>query len=268
MPFPDSTLVEVLVKAYVHNGVILEDSYRFAAGAYPIPDAPIPVRFKGGADKRLDVVIVPESKTGTIRDKIDKVIEKGYFKYRNFLTWRGYFNFYYSDYPADYPSPCQFEGPSNYYKISWADAVVVAHAESSQDCTVGNRISTEIDDSEKSLGHETGHVLFGLQDEYCAGYTSYEPQSCHANIWDSLKKCQDAARLFSTDPSKCTQLLEPEKTCDNWRIDSIGDRGCVMGIDKIKPNSDFGVACSKRMEWRYSQCRSGRCYSETLKDCP
>jgi hypothetical protein len=78
--------------------------------------------------------------------------------------------------------------------------------------------------------HESGHALFGLVDEYCAGKepdgspsTTYSQPSVLPNVWSSLQNCQNDAAAAGWTLGNCTKIqwdtdpLTPGLECQwNW----------------------------------------------------
>jgi hypothetical protein len=119
-------------------------------------------------------------------------------------------------------------------------------------------MSSEID-SDKTLIHESGHALFGLQDEYCCD-SNYNQLSNVPNIWTSLAGCQAEAADIGHPTSNCTQIAKGTTQSINfWYIDPSGPTGSIMGSSQHEPGSDFGKAGRRRINWRYGQCVGGQC---------
>jgi hypothetical protein len=243
------------------------ESYSFAAGDYPWPDDPIPIRLKGGTAEKLDVVFIPDTDLtlATFRSQLDEVIEDLYFKYEPIKFWRGLYNFYYSGRQGNYEELCKFTNPPNMADLeAVADTVAILHQTDLRDCRSGTRMSSEID-YDKTLLHETGHALFDMKDEYCCD-SSYSQQACVPNLYSSLANCQNDAARVGLPASNCTQLASGTETKNFWRIDpSACPDCCIMGPGQHTSTSKFLGACAKRMDWRHAHCIKGECMST---DCP
>lgn len=265
--FPANSLIQFKATAYCPQGNAASETYSFAAGDYPWPDDPIPIRVKGDTANKLDVVFIPDTDitVTNFRDQLDEVVENLYFKYGIIKSWRGYYNFYYSSIQGNYEELCQFVNPTNMANLNVvADAVAILHTTGLRDCRSGNLISSEIN-YDKTLLHETGHVLFNLQDEYCCD-SSYHPQDCVPNLWNSLAACQADAPNITHPATNCAQLSKGTQTLPYWYIDPAGADGCMMGDGQHNANSDFGKACQRRIQWRYAKCGQGQCF--TTPECP
>jgi hypothetical protein len=188
------------------------------------------------------------------RAALPSVIGGLYFKYAIIKDGRGFYNFYYSGKQGNYESGCNFNNPSNMATLTaTGDAIFFLHKDEERDCSTGKRVSSEIN-YDKSLVHETGHILFGLKDEYCCD-SSYSAQPCFPNLWDSLSACQAAAPIIGYPATNCQRL----GSLNFWRIDPSNTTGCIMGDAEHKPGSDFRKACRRRILAKYTRCGNGNC---------
>lgn len=258
--FPANSFIRLHATAY-GGSESSSKSYSFAAGDYPWPNDPIPIRVDGPPAARLDVVFIPDADTtvATLQDNLDEVIGL-YFKYPAIDAFRGLYNFYYSGVHGDYEELCTFTDPSNMGSLAAVgDAIAILHSANLRDCRLGNKMSSEID-YDKTLLHETGHALFDLRDEYCCD-SSYSQQACVPNLWGSLSACEAEASSIGYPTSNCTQLSDGTQTLDFWYIDPAGVDGCMMGDSLHNADSDFGQACTRRIYWRYGKCLGGgKCF--------
>ncbi|MEO8380714.1 MAG: hypothetical protein ABI779_13705 [Acidobacteriota bacterium] len=264
-PFPAASLIAYTARAWDSEGVSTAETYSFAAGDYPWPDDPIPIRLKGEAVRSLDAVLIPDTDitVASFRDQLDEVIEM-YFRYEQIRLFRGVHNFYYSSRQGNYEELCNFTNPPNMANLlAVADSVAILHTTNLRDCRSGIRMSSEID-YDKTLIHETGHALFGLMDEYCCD-SSYASQPCQKNLYDSLASCQSDAPNVGLPASNCTQLAGTT-TLNFWRIDPTSGPGCMMGPGQHSSTSEFREACKRRMQWRYGKCLGGDCFPSP--ECP
>jgi len=267
--FPAASLINFKAVAYDDDGKSSSETYSFAAGDYPWPDEAIPIRLKDGTNTQshYDIAFVPDDDITltSFRDQLDNVMNDLYFKYSDIRTWRGLYNFYYSEKKGNYEELCNFTDPSNMATLtSVADAVVILHSTDLRDCKSGKRISSEID-YDKTIIHESGHILFGLMDEYCCD-SSYSAQACHPNLWSSKANCEAAAPGLSLSTSDCVQLSKGTTTKNFWRIDPTGSNGCMMGPSQHGAGSDFGPACRDRITFRIGKCLGGDCFPSP--ECP
>ena len=263
--FPANSLITFTARAFDIEGTSTE-KYAFAAGDYPWPDDPIPIRLKGDTVSKLDTVFIPDADITVtdFRDRLDEVIEL-FFRYDPILRWRGMHNFWYSGQQGNYEEFCKFTNPPNMANLTAiADAVAFLHTTVLRDCSNIPRMSSEIDD-DKTMVHESAHTLYGLQDEYCCN-TKYKPQPCAPNIYDSLASCEADAPALGYAASDCTQLSGGTTTLNVWRIDPSTEPACIMGPNQNKASSLFRAACERRLQWRYGKCSGGNCFPST--ECP
>jgi hypothetical protein len=108
----------------------------------------------------------------------------------------------------------------------------------------------------KSVVHELGHALAGLRDEYVVATEDFPPREEMPNTFQPKQACIDEAPLIGLSPNMCV-LSTPG--FDYWRIDPTGAEGCIMGPSQHLTWSDFGPACERRFNWRYTQCHEGDC---------
>jgi hypothetical protein len=265
--YPAGSLIRFDAVAEGNGGAVGSESYFFAAGTYPDKNAAVPIRLKTSNTAGLDLVFIGTSdlSTADLRASLQDVVYQIYFKYPEMLTARAVYNYYYSSNRGDYTEDCSFSNPANMAVLeATGDAVVFLHRATLRDCKVGKRIASEID-NEKSLVHESGHVLFDLQDEYCCD-SSYKAQQCVPNLWSSQQQCESAAAALGYEKSFCRQLKDDQESLPFWRIDPDGETGCIMGDGQHNPGSAFRTACQKRIAWRHQKCLGGRCFTSPV--CP
>ena len=265
--FAANSLIRFTAKAFDNQGRTSTETYSFAAGDYPLPDDPIPIRVKGPTADHLDVVLIPDTDItlNNFRAGLDEVIDNLYLKYDQIRIFRGVYNFYYSSQQGNYEELCNFTNPPNMANLTAiADTVAILHSTDLRDCRSGTLMSSEID-YDKTLIHETGHAVIGLKDEYCCD-SSYSQQPCEPNLWSSLANCQGAAPTIGLPASNCTQLSSGGTTINFWRIDPSGAGGCIMGPNQHNADSDFAAACVRRIHWRYGKCFNGNCFPSP--ECP
>ncbi|MDY7225675.1 hypothetical protein [Hyalangium rubrum] len=266
--FPDNSLITFTAKVIDTGGGSEMEAYSFAAGEYPLRTAPIPIRLKGGTAEKLDVIFIRDTDIAeaSFRSELENLIQGTYFRYSEIKTWRGLYNFYYSKWDGDYEADCLFTAPGNFAELDvFGDALVLLHQAELRDCRAGKWMSSEIQ-YDKSILHESGHVLFNLQDEYCCD-SFYSLQSCNQNLWSSLADCQAEASKLKYPAASCTQLSSDQGTLALWRIDpATSAQGCIMGPSQHSDGSTFGKACARRIHFRYEQCTQGECFPSP--ECP
>jgi hypothetical protein len=266
--FPDATLVTMKATGVYPDGSEEVESYAFAAGRYPSEAYPIPIRVTGLVAERLDIIFIPDGDIPLeeFRTRISSVVNDKYFAYEVYrgnpeIAYRKLYNFYYTPKFGDYSELCRFTRPANYPTLQQiGDALAILHKETLRDCKSGNLISSEID-YEKTLIHENGHILFGLQDEYCCD-SSYQQMPQMPNIWRTRAACEAEAASLAYSPSMCTQISREGRTIDFWRIDPTGEPGSIMGPSQHTDASDHLNANLRRILWRFIQCLDGDCFAQ------
>lgn len=269
-PFPASSLITYTATAILANGVSSKEVYSFAAGDYPWPRDPIPIRLKGSPTSKLDTVFVPDTDLpmGVFRDHLDDIIDT-YFHYAPLLFWRGLHNFYISGMAGTYGPQCTWNGPPNITELrAVADAIVFLHDTEVRNCANIPLISATLGTAtidKKGLVHESAHAWFTVEDEYCCN-TRYRNQPCVPNIYCSLADCVADAPNLLYPPSNCIQLSGGGTTKNVWRIDPKGEPDenglpCIMGPNQNRESSVFDNACLRRLTWRYRKCLAGNCMS-------
>lgn len=259
--FPDHSLIRFRATQRPSGGAPpIIDEYSFAAGAFPLPNRPIPIRATGRLLPRLDVVFVGDRDlTQPLRSSLADVLRRN-FRSRITEEHRGLFNFYYTARTAHYSGGCDFEDPSNYTELSASSNVLVyLHRVARRDCYDGtNRMSAELT-SVATVLHEYGHALFGLRDEYCCD-TKSKQQNCLPNVWNTKAACQsDPITAGLTCVRVKRKLVSGQQYF--WRADpGSGTNECVMSSGVA-----FGRACMRRVSWRFDRCRAGDCFPST---CP
>ncbi|MGA2914023.1 MAG: PEGA domain-containing protein [Methanoregula sp.] len=105
-------------------------------------------------------------------------------------------------------------------------------------------------DSPMIFLHESGHVVFGLIDTYCAD-TYYVENSPFPNVWDTEEACIKDAESEHWDTSACRQILKPAGSQSNysciknfWKADADPD---IMGGGAY--SGRFGNASTARIRY-------------------
>lgn len=265
--FAANRLIKFKATARGGNGKTRSESYFFAAGTYPWPNDPIPIRVTGDPATHMDVVFIPDTDItlANFRSGLAAVIEDLYFKYATYrgsdsgLMWRTIYNFYYSGVQGNYEETCSFTAPSNLSTLqATGDAIAILHQTTLRDCKSGGMFSSEIN-YDKTLIHETGHALFDLKDEYCCD-SSYSQQACYPNLYASKAACEADAPSLGLQASDCVRLTNGTTTLNFWRVDPTAAPGCMMGPSQHTSDSDHGPADRRRIDWRRAGCLGGNCF--------
>jgi hypothetical protein len=265
--FPAASLIKFRAVASFKDGHEEVDTYLFAAGAYPFPDQPIPIRVTGDIQTRLDLVFIPDTDltVNELTSGLTSVIYDLYFKYSWYVgteeaNYRNLYNFWYSGEFGNFKGHCQFDDPSNMAKlVAVGDAIAVLHKTRLRDCRQGKRFSAEIN-YDKTIVHESGHALFGLIDEYCCD-TRYQQRPQVPNVWASLSACELDAPNLGYPKEFCTQIARDGDAVNFWRIDPVKPApGCIMGpAEHRDPSSTYSRADARRILWTFEKCLSGSC---------
>jgi hypothetical protein len=215
----------------------------------------------------LDIVFIPDTDIGlpNFRRELHNVIRMYFSKYPVYsanetTNYNNMYNYWYSSKFGNYKGGCSFSDPPNMVKLrAVGNAIAVLHVTDQRDCSSGGRFSSEID-YDKTLVHESGHALFGLQDEYCCD-SSYREQPEVPNIWTSLQRCQADASNLSYPPNFCTQICKGGRCISFWRIDPVRPPpGSIMGpAEHSDPTSNHLNAGLRRIHWKLERCLGGSC---------
>jgi hypothetical protein len=112
--------------------------------------------------------------------------------------------------------------------------------------------------SAETFIHESGHMLYGLADEYCCdgGYTSV---STPHNIHSSKAACETVATSIGVSKSLCVQIADATtgQTVNYWRIT---DGKLEIMAESGNINSDWRDASNLARGRQIRQCFFGSCY--------
>jgi hypothetical protein len=266
--FPARSLVEFSTAALDDTDTALAtDTYRFAAGTFPWPREAIPIRVTSTTAAGIDIVLIrddPDLSKAEFREGVPTLISETFFgRSATIRSGRQHINFYYTSFTSHYTPTCGFPDSvtdNAAELLAGADTLVILHKTKLQDCREGKVFSTEIN-IPKSVIHESGHALFGVNDEYCSSTTSYPKQACLPNVYKSLSACESDAADVGLPKTACRKIAT--STCDvgRWRIDPTDpEPGCVMGPAQHDADWVYGPACVRRATAVFDNCRRGKCY--------
>ena len=110
--------------------------------------------------------------------------------------------------------------------------------------------------SAETFVHESGHMLYGLGDEYCCdgGYTSV---STPRNVHPSKQACDTVATSIGVSTNLCVQIANPPMTTNFWRIT---DGKLEIMAESGNSNSDWRDASNLGRGRVIRQCFFGSCY--------
>ena len=234
-----------------------------------------PIRLRGTPNSgMIDIVFVPDKtyKGGELDfDRFVFVgkdhIRNGYFQMDTWATgplpnnYKDRFNFYY--YTGGYgdvggDNGCAGKLPDNFWSNDHADFAdaggILRDVEGAAGCATGGppghfqaRLNTNV------VVHETGHVIFGLSDEYCGCRGGHWQGSQAPNLWSSESACEDDATNAGWTLGDCREICDvmqaeqgpdlstcPDKNLDWWRYDDDPD---MMGSG----SGTIGEACTRRI---------------------
>ena len=248
--FSDNSLVRYRAVAINTDGTRETDEYSFAAGDFPLPRRPIPIRVTGRPAGRFDLVMIGDTDLTTpLRGQLGSVLAR-HFDHGTIYANRRLYNFYYSAFTGNFEPSCQFTKPANYDELlTVANAVVYLHRKTQRDCAKGKGMSCEITGG-RTLLHEYGHMLFGLADEYAPDSRASE-RDCYTNVWRTKARCE-------ADP------ISQGGTC--VRVQKIG--GYFWKVDPndvMAGGQTFGRVCLRRVNWHYTSCKQQQ---DCFPDCP
>jgi hypothetical protein len=247
-----------------------------------------PIYVRGQYDKGfIDIVFVPHiSYQGNFELFIrnaKKHIRDGYFKLDEWAVdplpsdYKDKFNFYYytggfGDTPEDVG--CAGELPSNFWSTDHADfadiGAMLQNVEDKAGCATGGPPGHfRAKENTGVVMHETGHVLFGLADNYCGCRAGLWQNATVPNLWSSLASCQADASNEGWTMGNCVSICEtdeseqggplsdcqapnPEKDFNFWQYDPDPS---VMGNP---PGSrPIGEAATRRINYVFDNWPAG-----------
>ncbi len=139
---------------------------------------------------------------------------------------------------------CGIVHPDANIDMPWRNDDGVLHVEDLSDCAGDlTHFSAEGPSDTKAFLHESGHVIFGLADEYCGNTTYFEPTE-EPNIWASEQGCRDEQVLKERDPEQC------HKVCDSLDWWKIGNEVTVMQRGLLQ--DPWGIEGAERVLWFFN----------------
>jgi hypothetical protein len=220
-------------------------------GPRKLDEITIPVLQTGTTYERIDVVVVPDQDSYPggyqdpqfIKDLHDALLmmpmnapeqQRGYFANEFVLTQQQGLNIRLatSSGDADFiprTSKCELTEPENWDDYSIADAGWIMHRDPFRDCAeLDLRLFSSEHIEPATSVHETGHVPFGLADEYCCDGGYFEAP----NLTEDYDGCDDdaqAAGLYGA----CRFVSGPWFTSDPSPNDVMGgDRTTFNRLDR------------------------------------
>jgi hypothetical protein len=263
------------------NGLSVFTGWRVVQIGQPATGRAVPIIYTGPSSNRLDIVFIPDKDDYTgaqdpqFVNAVTTAIRDGYYggdsSIRNagrlFLENQDAFNFWIALDSADTDGSCDIEPPANWgSEYTFANAGALFHSAYPRDCgEVGRRIFSTNPNTQpplnpnRTLLHETGHIPFGLADEYCCdgGYAYVTP---HPNVWFSEASCLNNDPLANAAPDACQQITHPitgNVVAGKYRVDPASTYfdDLMTSRGGITPRP----ADERRINWLFEQCRSAGC---------
>jgi hypothetical protein len=285
------------------DGVTISSNWRISQIGPPAIGGAVPVLYNGPAEHRIDVLFIPDKDSYTdgkdpdfIRDVAILIQEGFYAETPVYLARQNLLNFWIAMDTGD-AGPTgggPHVRPANWNKYyAFADAGVIIHTDEFRDfANRGARLlSVWINVLEgftrgQILRHESGHVPFGLSDEYCC-LERYYPSFPNPNVYlnkaaclsdplaaDAPDSCQRISDFMcqsgpkddfvcnpdtsSMDVDRCgEQVLCSFEQADWFRVEPESTYGDDLMVNDKTPQS----ADKRRINWLFDQCiaRKGDC---------
>jgi hypothetical protein len=210
-----------------------------------------PIRVKGKYDEGyIDIVFAPhtsyQNRLAAFRTDTVNAVRDGYFAIDALSVdpiaagYKDKFNFY--RYVGGFGTEgkcCETTMPNNFWKEAYfADSAgLISNVSNQGICSCANQHGPPsqwaADFGYSSPGktwegviHETGHAVFGLNDEYCRKGPYWEDNGA-TNVWSSGTNCQNAANKAGWTLGTCRQIQydnpattqSPDCQRDFWRYD-------------------------------------------------
>lgn len=208
--------------------------------------------------------------------------------------YRRLYNFYYTSQPSELvalsdPRLCRTGGlPADQAQLeTHFDAVALLHCrdpnnsrgydrrpdatagdscQRSQDyrCSANKFMTSEID-YEKTVGHEIGHLLHGLTDEYC-GNTAYNIVSSNSNVFRTETSCQEAATRLGYATESCARICASGSPSQLWKIAHPVEPSSIMDAGMHRTHSRFFNPATARILSVYLDCVDNDvCYDDSVE---
>jgi len=107
-----------------------------------------------------------------------------------------------------------------------------------------------------TIVHESGHMLYGLGDEYCCD-SSYESISTPRNLFTSLAGCQAEATNIGVSTTLCVKLADNDgNTAERWHIFD-GGLNIMRSIDT---SADWRFTGERARQRLMTRCSLNDCF--------
>jgi hypothetical protein len=227
-----------------------------------------PFRIRGTPGNKIDVIFVPNrtynGNRAVFLADVRTVITTAYLRSDPIRMNVAKFNFYtYADEASvyTYGSSPSFTAPAGGCTVfddatTFADSISVMHPNDLRDWSgsgCSRRVFTSEPVSYRTFVHESGHSLFGLQDEYCCD-SHYGTNPPDPNIFPSASSCHDYADDNGMARADCVNFCPAYSgNCGSTGFWKIDPEVCVMRCSQscnlcgAGGMCQFGEACLRRV---------------------
>lgn len=270
-PFADDTFFYGC--RVVDNGAAAFTGWRNVSIGYPAGSQAVPILYTGPRLSTIDIVFIADRDDyssafdSDFLGDVASIILDAYYSEDVFLRNQHNLSFWIAMDTGDAEENCNYEYPANWdVDYTFADGGAIVH-EGVFDHECGymiDQIFGAPTGDLRILLHETGHVPFGLADEYCCDGGYFQADPC-PNIYDNLADCEADAPNLGRLPDKCRKFVDANPfdplLGGDWYTSEPDDDDYRFFQDDDLMN-DAGpprAADIRRIEWTFSECNSARC---------
>lgn len=265
--FSKNQLVTYVFTVTPKEGAAYEHAVSFATNPYPLSmfdddllKQPAPVYVTASIDSACNLVFIPdEDMTGVeVRESVDWIeyfyntvrdnILNGIFNEPTTQSYYRGFNFFINPLSGKVdPGAEIFFQPENYLSLDFMQGKTFIHNAEFRDFS--NKSLTMRTSSSRIYNcgtflHESGHVLFFLDDEYEYGVRDYSALT--PNAWKSYTDAQAAAPGFGLNDEHILLINEPAASIPGYILCPF--EGCQMGMGGLSI-VHFGRPCQKAVQY-------------------
>ncbi len=249
----------------------------------PAKGRAVPILYTGPRASRVDIVFIADEDTYAGADdpmflgQVHDLMRDGYYAEnansrlggRLFLINQDTLNFWLALDTGDTDSHADVRPPSNWHTAyNFAETGVLLYSNIGQQdfASRGARVfTTEINAAfpARIMLHETGHVPFGLSDEYCKKDLSdaYRVSLPYPNVYSSQTDCfTDALALGVADA--CQQIKENTSQNPNCSVNYYRVESASSYVDDLMTEYGYltpNPADKRRIDWLFDKCSSAIC---------
>ncbi|MCS7158705.1 MAG: hypothetical protein N0A16_13410 [Blastocatellia bacterium] len=244
------------------EGLEVWSGWRVVQIGNPSRGRAVPIIFTGGRSSRIDIVFIPDrdnysgANDPRFLNDVRSVIENAYYREDLFLSNQDKFNFWIALDMGDAEPDCEHEPPGNWDDAyTFADVGALVHTDMFRDCAPGGmRVFSSEPTELRTFIHETGHVPFGLADEYCCD-GGYFQQEVFPNVYEEPEDCRADASSFGRTAAACREF---EEVID-WWFDQDWSVSDPATNDLMVDNGMPQAADVRRINYIFDECRRARC---------